>query len=222
MSTRTYGQYCGMARALDLLGERWALMIVRDLLVAPQRFTDLRRELHGIPSNVLTTRLKDLESGGVVRRRVLPRPESGVVYELTEEGRDLEDVVLALGRWGSRRLAELHDGDVVTTSSMAMAMRTTFQAQAADGVDATFELRLGEIVLSLQVRDGELDVQPGEVEQPDARIVAGPELRRLMAGEVDVAEAIAASIVAVEGDLALLGLFARLFRIGARPERVAV
>lgn len=205
-----------MALALDVLGERWALMIVRDLLVAPQRFTDLRRELRGIPSNVLTSRLKELEDAGVVERRVLARPDTGVVYALTAEGRDLEDVVMALGRWGARRLVDPRDDDVITTSSMVMAMRTTFQPSAADGVRATYELRLGEIMLGLTIRGGELDVRPGPMPAADAHIVAGPDLRRLMTGEVEVAEAIAESIVSVEGDLAMLGLFARLFRIAAR------
>src|SRR5438105_14626994 len=104
VAARTYGQFCGLARALELVGERWALLIVRDLLVGPKRFTDLRRGLPRIPTNVLSTRLKELEHNGIVRRRLLPRPASGVVYELTEHGRELEDIVLRLGLWGAATL----------------------------------------------------------------------------------------------------------------------
>src|SRR5450755_253989 len=102
MSSRTYGQYCGLARALEMVGERWGLLIVRDLLVGPKRFTDLHRGLSGIPTNVLTDRLKELEQVGIVRRRLLPRPAGSIVYELTEYGQELEDVVLRFGLWGAK------------------------------------------------------------------------------------------------------------------------
>src|SRR5205823_2044256 len=101
---RQYGQYCGLARALDLVGERWALLVIRDLLVGPRRFSDLRQGLPRIPTNVLADRLKELEEAGVVRRRALPRPAASVVYELTEYGWELEDSVLRLGLWGAKSL----------------------------------------------------------------------------------------------------------------------
>src|SRR3979411_3221280 len=104
MKARAYGQYCGFSRALEAVGERWALLIVRDLLVGPKRFTDLLHGLPGIPSNVLTVRLKERENAGVARRRVLPLPARAVVYELTEYGLELEDVGVALGRWGAESL----------------------------------------------------------------------------------------------------------------------
>src|SRR4030088_766323 len=104
VKTRPYGQYCGFARALEVVGERWALLIVRDLLIGPKRFTDLLRGLPGIPSNVLTARLKELEDAGVVRRRVLARPARAVVYELTEYGLELDAAVVELGRWGAKNL----------------------------------------------------------------------------------------------------------------------
>src|SRR5919108_590047 len=104
MRTRTYSQYCGLACALELIGERWALLIVRDLLLGPKRFTDLRRGLPRIPTNILSARLKELEASGVVQRRLLPRPQGSVVYELTDYGRELDDVVLRLDLWGARSL----------------------------------------------------------------------------------------------------------------------
>src|SRR6516225_10062018 len=106
MAKRAYGQFCGFARAVEVVGERWAFLIVRDLLIGPRRFTDLHRGLPGIPTNVLTARLKELEEAGVVRRRVLPRPEGSVVYELTEYGRELEPTVVELGRWGAKTLGD--------------------------------------------------------------------------------------------------------------------
>src|ERR671936_950820 len=111
---RSYGQFCGLARAVEVVGERWALLIVRDLLVGPKRFTDLRRGLPRIPTNVLAERLRELEYAGVVRRRLLPRPAGSVVYELTPYGQELEEAVLPLGRWGARALGEPRPDEIVT------------------------------------------------------------------------------------------------------------
>src|SRR5215469_9960808 len=145
MTDRAYGQFCGFSRALEVIGERWALLIVRDLLIAPKRFTDLHRGLSGIPTNILTARLKELEANGIVRRAVLPRPAGSVVYEMTETGRELETVVDAIGRWGARRLDGPRDGEIVTADSFATALRTTFQPSAARGVHAKFEVHMGDI-----------------------------------------------------------------------------
>src|ERR1700730_15090778 len=99
---RTYADPCGLARALELVGERWALLVVRDLVLGPKRFTDLRRGIPRIPTNILSARLKELEAGCVVPPRRLPRPAAGVAYELTEYGHELEDVILRLGLWGAK------------------------------------------------------------------------------------------------------------------------
>src|SRR5580704_6846456 len=133
MANRTYGQYCGLARAAEMIGERWGLLIVRDLVVEPKRFTDLQRGLPGIPSNVLASRLKELEQAGVVRRRVLPRPSGSVVYELTEYGKELEEIVMAFGRWGAKSLGDPRPDETVTVDSMVMALRSTFRTAAATG-----------------------------------------------------------------------------------------
>src|SRR5262252_580211 len=141
MTDRRYGQYCGLAYALDLVGERWALLIVRDLLIGPRRFTELQQGLPGIPSNVLAARLKELEQNGIVLRRVAPRPAAGVVYDLSDYGRELEEIVLRLGLWGARALAEPRPGDVVTASAVELALRASFRPEAARGLRATFEVR---------------------------------------------------------------------------------
>lgn len=213
MAKRSYGQYCGLARAADLVGERWALLIVRDLLVSPRRFTDLRRGLPKIPTNVLTTRLKELEEAGVVHRRVLPRPDGSVVYELTDHGRELEEIVLALGRWGARTLGEPAPDEIVTVDSMVMAMRSTFRPDAARGVRAGFELRLGDIVLHLRVNDGTLAVTPGDGPAADLVIETGPAIRALLAHKITPTEALADGTVRVAGKTALLDRFVAMFRI---------
>src|SRR5262245_50461930 len=140
MSSRKYGQFCGLARALELVGERWALLIVRDLILGPKRFTDLRRLQPRIPTNVLTTRLKELERDGIVQRRALPRPASAVVYELTPYGQELRGVILRLGRWGARSMGPPSPDDVVTAESFVLALHAAFQPDRAKGMSATFEV----------------------------------------------------------------------------------
>jgi DNA-binding HxlR family transcriptional regulator len=219
VKTRAYGQYCGFARALEVVGERWALLIVRDLLVGPKRFTDLLHGLPGIPSNVLTARLKELENAGVARRRVLPRPARAVVYELTEYGLELEAVVLELGRWGAKNLGDPRPDETVTLDSMITALRTTFHPDAARGLRAGFELRVGEIVLHARVDDGHVAVAEGSLPGADLLIEAGPGIRALMAGELSPADAIETGTVSVIGNPKLLTRFSQMFRIEPMPAR---
>ena len=213
MNKRAYRQYCGFARALEVVGERWALLVIRDLLVGPKRFTDLHRGLPGIPTNVLTARLKELEGAGIVRRRVLPRPERSVVYELTPYGAELDDVVIRLGRWGAKTLGDPRPDEIVTPDSLITALRTTFQPDAARGVHAGFELRAGPIVIHARVDDGALDAGEGPLPGAGIAIDAGPGMRALMAREVTPPEALANGSIGVSGDSALLSLFVELFRI---------
>jgi DNA-binding HxlR family transcriptional regulator len=213
VSRRAYGQYCGLARAVELIGERWALLIVRDLLVGPKRFTDLRRGLPRIPSNILAVRLKDLEDAGVVHRRLLPRPGGSVVYELTEYGAQLEEAVIALGRWGAKSLGEPGPDEIITVDSMIMALRSTFRPETADGWRASFELRMGEVVVNARIADGRVEVGPGPLPQADLVIEAGPAIRALMAAEITPSEAVETGSVRLTGDAQLLERFARTFRI---------
>lgn len=220
MAARSYGQYCGVTTAVELIGERWALLIVRDLLVGPRRYTDLKQGLPRIPTNILSTRLKELQDAGVIRRVPLLR---GLAYELTPYGQALEPVVLALGRWGFQAMGDPDEGDVVTADSLTMALRTAFQPAAADDVE--YELHVGEVALHASVRGGELAVTriaphtppvggKAPHAEPDAVIVAGPGIRRLIAGEITPAAAIAEDVLAVvRGDVAHLESFARTFHI---------
>lgn len=214
MVQRTYGQYCGLARALELVGERWALMVVRDLLVEPKRFTDLHRGLPGIPTNILTARLKELEAAGVVQRRVLPRPAGSVVYELTAFGYELDEAVKHLARWGAKALGPGEPGEIVTPDSLIMALRTTFQEKAARNVRAGYELRAGEIVIHAKVSNGKLHVGEGPLADADMTIEAGPGMRALMAHEVTPKEAIRSGSIHVKGRTEYLERFADLFQIG--------
>lgn len=212
MGARDYGQYCGVARALDVVGERWALLVVRDLLVGPRRFGELQRGLPRIPSNVLSTRLRELEASGVVVRQLLPAPGRGTTYALTESGRRLEPVVLAMGRWGAQRLGELRPGEVVTADSLVMALRTTFRPEAADA-DATYELRLGDAVVHATVAGGSAEVRPGPAERPDLVIEAGSQLRAVLAGETSPSAAVRSGQVVLTGRKRLFAQFAAAFRI---------
>lgn len=229
MAARNYGQHCGMVTALELVGERWALLIVRDLLVGARRYTDLKTGLPRVPSNILSTRLKELQEAGVVRR--VPLARCGIVYELTELGRGLEDVVLALGRWGFQSMSDPAEGDVVTRDSMTIAFRTAFRPDVAVEHPATrYEVRIGEIVLLLDVSGASLavteavtrDSTPADVHrEPDLALTTGPGLRTIISGETSPDAALREGTVeVVSGDPALLERFAATFHLDPGPGRV--
>src|SRR3954453_3442009 len=134
MAPRDYGQYDGITRALELVGERWALLIVRDLLVGPRRYGELAAGLPRIPSNILAARLKELQAAGVIRRA--PRSRI-IIYELTPYGRELEPVVLALGAWGFKAMGDPRDEQIITPNAMTISLRTAFRPQVAAGLPAT-------------------------------------------------------------------------------------
>jgi len=221
MAARSYGQYCGVTTAVELIGERWALLIVRDLLVGPRRYTDLKQGLPRIPTNILSTRLKELQEGGVVRR--VPLHNCGLVYELTEYGRALEPIVLAIGRWGFQAMGDPGEDGVVTPDSLTMALRTSFREASARDLD--IELHVGDVALRVTVRAGELAVAQlappappvgGRMpdSDPDAVLVAGPGIRHLIGGRVTPAEALAQDLVHIaRGDAKTLDSFAETFRI---------
>lgn len=189
------------------------MLIIRDLLVGPKRFSDLHRGLPKIPSNILTARLKELEESGVVQRRAAPRPGSGIVYELTTEGRELEHTVVALGQWGAKRLGDPLEGEIVTEDSLAMAMRTTFRPDEAKNDTVAYELHVGDIIFHVNVDRGTVNVGRGALEHPDLIIEASPALRLLMAREVTPQEALKRGIVAIKGPRKLLDRFAATFQI---------
>ncbi|WP_199431421.1 winged helix-turn-helix transcriptional regulator [Qaidamihabitans albus] len=207
---RSYDDPCGLARALDLVGERWALLVVRELLLGPKRFADLRRGLPSVSQNVLSQRLRDLETAGVLRRRVLGPPADARTYELTEHGRRLEPVLLELARWGSRTpltsVAELSAGALV------LALRTTFDQRAAAGMSATYELSLAGELLRAEVADASLEIARGRPERADAVLRADvATLRSLMFGGRALDDALRDGDIEVGGDRAAAERFLALF-----------
>ncbi|WP_282944156.1 winged helix-turn-helix transcriptional regulator [Cellulomonas endometrii] len=213
MAARDYGQYCGVTRGLELVGERWALLIVRDLLVGPRRYGELAAGLPRIPSNVLAARLKELQEAGVIRRA--PRSRV-IVYELTPYGRELEPVVHALGAWGFKAMGEPREGQVITPDSMTVALRTAFRPQvAADLPPTAYAAHLGPAELLIRVDGPALDVTPGSG-PADLVFAAGPGIRRVISGELPPDRAIATSVVEVlDGRGELLDRFARTFHLAA-------
>jgi DNA-binding HxlR family transcriptional regulator len=167
--TRTQLDGCGIAHASDLLGQRWALLVVRELLLGPKRFTDLRSGIPDISPNVLGQRLRELEESGIITRRKLAPPAAVQVYELTEWGRELEPAVLALGRWASGSFSFSRNADM-GPDSLVLALKSTFDPSKAEGLDAAYELRLGEIPFRIEVSEGIFEAARGETENPDATI----------------------------------------------------
>ena len=166
--TKRYEQYCPMAHALDLVGDRWALLVIRELMNGPKRYTDLVDRLHGIGTNILAARLRDLELHGVVARRTLPPPAASRVYELTDYGRELRPAMRELALWGARSLGPPTDGDELFPGWLANAMDTVIAALAPSG---RFEFRAGSEVASLV--DGE--VVAGPIDDPDVRVDGDPQ-----------------------------------------------
>lgn len=168
-TARTYGDPCAAARALDLLGERWALMIVRDLLFGPKRYSDLQSGLPNASPTVLSQRLRDLEEGGVIRRRKLGPPARAWVYELTEWGHDLEPILVHLGRWG-RRSPRKETTTPLGTDSLMLAVKSYLDPARLGDLDATFLVGVGEEVFTIRVSGGELAIRRGEPDRWDAAL----------------------------------------------------
>jgi len=213
MAARDYGQYSGITRGLELVGERWALLIVRDLLVGPRRFSELAAGLPRIPSNILTARLKELQEAGILRRV----PHSRViVYDLTPYGRELEPIVLALGAWGFKALGDPRDAQVITPDSMTVDLRTAFRAGVAARLPATtYSARIDTAELLIRVDGSTLDVSRGDG-PVDLAFTAGADIRRLISGELAAERAIATGVVEVlRGRGELLDRFANTFHLAA-------
>ena len=211
VTTRSYRQYCGVARALDLVGERWALLVVRELVIGPKRFTDLRRGLPGIATNVLTLRLKQLERDGIVERRTLPAPAASTVYELTGYGRDLVPIVLDLGRWGARSLGPRGSDQSLRSEWLAVAMQAFFRPEAAKGTSAVLRLRLPDGAFGLRIEGGELEVTPGAPAHADLTLTTDPDS---LVGFLRGASVPPGSL-SPEGDRALLARLPEIFAFGA-------
>jgi DNA-binding HxlR family transcriptional regulator len=206
---------CGIARALDVVGERWALLVVRELILGPKRFTDLRRGLPHIGPDVLSQRLRELEASGLLRRRTLAPPAGSRVYELTERGKALEPVLVELGRWGSAAPIPAGNPQLGVDSTM-IALKSTFDAGAAGDLDATYELRLADQVFRVRVAGGELELERGEAAEADATIVSDPwPLGGMLWQDYALEDAERAGDAKVEGDRRAAARFLTLFPLPA-------
>ncbi|WP_236794869.1 helix-turn-helix domain-containing protein [Amycolatopsis sp. GM8] len=209
-SVRSYDDPCGVARALDLVGERWTLLVVRELLFGAKRFTDLVRGLPGISQNVLSQRLRDLDQAGLIRTRKLGPPASARAYELTERGAALEPVLIELGRWGSR--TSFKPGPELSIDALMLALKTTY----VPGPDFDCELNFDGDVFHVVAVDGRLEVARGAAERPD--VVAEMAAKMLRALVFGGRESTAAER---DGDLRLIGkraVFERFVKCFPRPE----
>jgi DNA-binding HxlR family transcriptional regulator len=198
---RSYGQHCTVARALDVVGERWTLLLVRELSTGPKRFKDLLGGLPGIGTNLLAARLKRLEGEGIVGRATLPPPAGSNVYELTLLGRELEPVLVALSRWGARLIEEPGEDDEVRAGWAAVALRSALPAEGSSGRPGTYGFRIDGEAFHLRVEDGEVEVRQGSAPDPDL-VVRGDTgtLLAVASGRLSPEEAVRSGALGVEGE----------------------
>ena len=201
---RSYQQFCPAARALDVVGERWTLLIVRDLLLGPKRYTDLQAGLPGIGPNVLADRLRSLEGAGLVRKRRLPPPAASTVYELTELGAGLRPALEELFRWGLHFAATPSAADAVKASWWLPAIRAAIRPESVPAnVDDTYELRIGDDAVTVATKAGDVQTHDGPADDPDVVIRTDHMTFALLGrGEISASEAIESGALTVEGDAA--------------------
>jgi DNA-binding HxlR family transcriptional regulator len=210
-SKRHYEDACAAAHALDLVGERWALLVMRELMMGPKRFSDIRESLPGISANVLTQRLESLEAAGVLVRRKLPPPAAVQVYELTEWGYESEPIFQALGRWAAR--SPLHDPTLpFSTASFLLSLRTMFDSERAKGLEARIGFRLGEETFLAHLADGRIEIGRSALDGADLIFTGTPPV---LAGAIYGGQPLEAlkqaGVLKVEGDRTLALRFTGLF-----------
>ena len=206
---RSYDEYCSIAKSLDLVGDRWTLLVVRELsLRGPSRYTDLRNGLPGVATNLLAERLRDLEAAGLVAREEAPPPIATTLFRLTERGAGLKPVLDELMRWGLPLMVEQRDEEAVRSHWLAGALEVMLSDRRPDGDPVTLELRLGDEPIAVTVRDGAIKVTMGAASDPDAAL-AGPArpIMGLLLGYLDRGAAEAMGVT-VEGDPDVIERFA--------------
>lgn len=213
---RHYDDACAAAHALDLVGERWALLVMRELMLGPKRFSDLRESLPGISANVLTQRLEGLEAAGILVRRRLPPPAATQVYELTEWGYESEPIFQALGRWAAR--SPLHDPTMpFSTVSFFLSLRTMLDAKRAEGLDARIGFRMGEETFLIHLTENGIEVVRGTLDGADLTFTGtAPVLAGAIYGGQPLAALESAGALTIEGDRALAERFIGLFPLPSK------
>ncbi len=217
-SRRSYEDACGAAHALDLVGERWALLVMRELMLGPKRFSDLRADLPGISANVLTQRLEGLEAAGVLVRRKLPPPASAQVYELTPWGYESEPIFQTLGRWAAR--SPQHDPTLpLSAVSLFLSFRTMLDAERARGLVARVGFRIGAEPFLARLARGRIEIERGPLEDVDAVFSgAAPVIAAAVYGGQPITALERAGMLAVDGDRALAERFVTLFPLPPKVE----
>jgi DNA-binding HxlR family transcriptional regulator/putative sterol carrier protein len=199
---RSYQQFCPAARALDVVGERWSLLVVRDLLTGPKRYTDLQEGLPGIGPNVLSDRLRSLEGAGLIQKRRLPPPAASTVYQLTELGSGLRPVLAALFGWGLQLVSAPTNEDAIKASWWLPALEAAIRRDSvAAELDDTYELRIGDEAITIDVGRGDVVIRQGPAERPDVIVQTDHETFFLLGrGEISADNAIETGRMTVEGD----------------------
>ena len=219
MAEQGYQQYCGLARALDVAGDRWTLLIARELVPGPRRFTDLIDGLPGISRNLLTDRLRDLERSGVVARRDLPPPAARQVYELTADGRELATAMGPLIRWGARRLGDRDPDEAFRARWSAVGMASLADREAARGISESYQYLIGDSAFHFTVDDGAVELHDGRASQPAVVLTTDEQtFADIACGKITASSAAAAGALTIEGDRQAAK---RLGRIFAREQLIA-
>ncbi|MGO9976001.1 MAG: winged helix-turn-helix transcriptional regulator [Solirubrobacteraceae bacterium] len=224
MSEHRYQQYCGAARALDVIGDRWTLLIVRELMLGPRRFTDLIDGLPGISRNLLTERLRDLEREGIIAREELPPPAARQVYQLTEDGRDLASAMVPLVAWGARRLGDRKPNESFRAHWAALAMVTFADREAAQEVSETYQYLVGRTAFHFIVDAGTIQLRHGRAENPAVTLTTDEETwADIASGKTTATTAAAAGSMQLTGDPEAVMRLAKIFgrsRVLAQAEAI--
>lgn len=212
MTKRSYSQYCAVARGLDIIGDRWMLLMVRDLLLGPKRYKDLLDGLPGIGTNMLATRLREMKDAGLVERTVLPPPAGSSVYHLTDAGQALEPVICAIGRWGASFMGKPRKTDVLAPRAYFVAIRSGYRPERAADLPVTYEIRVGGLVFEIRVKDGRCTTREGAAADPDAVMIMDVKtLNALLLEGLSARSALAERLVDISGDPAHLDRFVDMF-----------
>src|SRR5918999_1847880 len=201
MSEHRYQQYCALARALDVVGDRWTLLIVRELRPGPRRFTDLVDGLPGISRKLLSERLRDLERDGIIARKELAPPAARQVYELTDDGRDLAVAMAPLGAWGASRLGDRQPEDSFSARWQAVGMAGLADREAAKGVSESYQFLIDDLAFYFMVDDGSIELHDGQAGDSAVVVTTDQETwADLAAGKISVWTAAADGLLTVAGD----------------------
>ena len=217
---KSYEEACGLAKALDLLGERWTLLVIRQLMFGPQRFTDLEGGLPGVPTSLLSNRLKELSEAGIIEKRILPPPAASTVYELTEAGRELEDSIVSLARWGGRFGSPVGKHDVFNPQCMALGLLWLFRPAEARNIKATYEVRAFGNIVSAVVDRGEIRVATGPADRPDlvVEVLDRAVGQAMSTGQLPASDAMTSDQARIHGTEEALRDFMRIFARDPAPE----